>query len=157
MRINSDNNLSTENLKTPSLFKKLEMRTSKNLNDINADIFNLSKFHYPNYTIKNTVSPIKNKKGNSLSDIILNDENNKGISDNVTTNTNQNLNSPKSKSNPKVSKNIEKINSFQESKSKKKVKFKKDFATIIQIQSYKKYNINKYCNNNSINCSCAIF
>ena len=87
------------------------------------------------------------------------------LSENQTLYTNQsNYSSGKTisqrpkKDEAQISKSSQFKNSSKNEKPKKSVKFNSNFVTIIQVQSYKKYNINKYYNNNnSLNCSCSIF
>ena len=161
MKINTDNNnFVTEK---PLLFQKLDMKTSKNLEDINDNDFNISNSPYVTYINRNKSPKIKNQK--QLNNILLNNGIYEGLSENQTSYTNP--------SNPASSKTIslkpKKIetrisqtnqikNSSKNDKPKKSVKFNSNFVTIIQVKSYKKYNINKYYNNNnSLNCSCSIF
>ena len=77
----------------------------------------------------------------------------------MTSYTSQNIKSIKSKNLGKFSNNISNISSVQRTKAKKRVKFKSNFSTIIEVESYKKYNFNNYLNtkSNCVNCSCDIF
>ena len=60
MKIKTDNNnLVTEK---PSFFKKLDMKTSKNLEDINDSDFNISNSPYVTYVNRNISPNIKKKK-----------------------------------------------------------------------------------------------
>ena len=161
MKIKTDNNnLVTEK---PSFFKKLDMKTSKNLEDINDSDFNISNSPYVTYVNRNISPNIKKKK--QFNNILLNNGICEGLSENQTLYTNQsNYSSGKTISQrPKkgavqISKSSQFKNSSKNEKPKKSVKFNSNFVTIIQVQSYKKYNINKYYNNNnSLNCSCSIF
>ena len=156
--ISNINNFTREGKKNNSVFKKMQMKLSKNLEDINNNTFNISNTSNIIYNNRDMIQKITNRKGKSINNILLNNEINEEMSDHATTYTNHNSHSPKSKTNnPILSKNEDNKNTFNNSKPKKKVKFNKNFATIIQVQSYKKYNVNKYLNNNNINCSCVIF
>ena len=60
----------------------------------------------------------------------------------------------------KLSKDIETKKTFEKINPKKRVKFKDDFVSVIEIQSYKKFNVPIYLNSNnncSLKCSCEIF
>ena len=164
MKINPDNNnFEKENSFNLYLLKNYHMKTSKNLLDINEDSFDISNSPFFTYNKKKKSSIIANKKGKSISNIILNNEINESIRENNTTFTNQSLHQPKSLFSKKMSKDTENIKAFQNTKPKKRVKFNDNFATIIEIQSYKKYNLNNYLNFNkdnnncSLKCSCKIF
>ena len=131
---------------------KLNLRTSKNLEDISKEEFDISNSLNSITINKNktlNTKPIKVKK---ISNILLNNFENENQFEKATTYTNHNLRS-KSSSN---------INIYSSKKSivrkhkTKKVKFKPVFATIIEIESFKKYNAKIYYNTKCTNCSCLI-
>ena len=161
MNINPDNNnFEGENLSNHCPFKKYEMKTSKNLMDLNEDTFNISNSPYFIHSKKKKSSIITNKKGKALSNIILNNEANENIFDNITTIPKNNLNLHNSLKDTKLSKDIETKKTFEKINPKKRVKFMDNFATVIEIQSYKKFNVPIYLNSNnncSLKCSCEIF
>ena len=171
MKINADNNnfsngkvliLSNKKKKEKknALFKNGEIKTSKSLADINEENFNISNSPYITYTNGSTkLSNIKSLKGKSLSNILLNNDGDDRSYEKVTSYTSQNIKSIKSKNLGKFSNNISNISSVQRTKAKKRVKFKSNFSTIIEVESYKKYNFNNYLNtkSNCVNCSCDIF
>ena len=167
MKINTDNNnFLKKNLSNYDSFKTYEMKTSKNLMDLNEDTFNISNSPYYIYSKKKKSSIITKKEGKTPSNIILNNEANEGIFDNITTIPKNNLNLHNSLKDTKISKDIEIKKTFEKINPKKRVKFKEDFVTVIEIQSYKKFNVPIYLNNNnnnnnnnncSLKCSCEIF
>ena len=118
------------------------MKTSKNLADISSNnSFNISNTPYITYSQRINISNIKNPNKNTKA---LN-----YTYHNLKKNKSANLN----KSSLNASKSI-KI----QVKSNKKVNFKKDFTTIIEVESLKRYNVNNYLhnNNNYINYSCLL-
>ena len=162
MNINPENNnFDKETLLNQCSIKKYEMKTSKNLMDLNEDTFNISNSPYFNYSKKKKSSFLTNKKGKALSNIILNNEVSEEISENITTIPKKNLNLHNSLKDTKISKDIEIKKTFEKINPKKRVKFMDNFATVIEIQSYKKFNVPIYLNNSdnncSLKCSCKIF
>ena len=100
----------------------------------------------------------KNIKQKFIANILLNNDPNGNSSEKTTTHTNK-LNSINfsKRLNNSCNKNQDKSSKLKLT-AKKKVNFKKNFVTIIKVESYKQYNINKYFNNfNCINCSCLIY
>ena len=143
-----------------SIFKNAEKKISKNLADINESSFNISNSPYIIYT--NGSSKISNNKsfnGKNISNIILNNDENEASYEKVTSYTTQNIKHIKPKDLGKLSNEVSNISLVQPIKTKKKVKFKPNFSTIIEIESYKKYNLNNYLitKSNCVNCSCKIF
>ena len=69
--------------------------------------------------------------------------------------TNREMKTP----NIKSSKSVYQNNILKKKFKKKKVTFKKKFVDIVNIESYKKYNLNKSLNNDSedTKCSCIIY
>ena len=137
-------------------FKNNEEKTSRNIGP--ADSMQI-------YNNKIKALPINEKKDNSSSEIISIDGNEK-ISDNHHLYTNKN----KVKVPPvqgintssKIIKKGEKNNGKnKEKKKKKKVTFKKKFVSYIDVESYKKYNMdNSILNDNNkadTKCSCVIY
>ena len=61
--------------------------------------------------------------------------------------------------NIKSSKSVYQNNILKKKFKKKKLTFKKKFVDIVNIESYKKYNLNKSLNNDSedTKCSCIIY
>ena len=172
MKINTDNNNFV--IEKPLLFQKLDMKTSKNLEDINDNDFNISNSPYVTYINRNKSPKIKNQKQlnniiyfmkTKYINVLLNNGIYEGLSENQTSYTNpSNPASSKtiSRKPKKIETRISQTNQIKHlsknDKPKKSVKFNSNFVTIIQVKSYKKYNINKYYNNNnSLNCSCSIF
>ena len=161
MNIKTYNN----NLKKDFFYTKIIKKKTDNLDDLNDnndDDFIVPNSPYITYIDTNKTSLIKNLRGKSMSNIIINNDINEGISENLTAPTtisNQNPNPYKIKIISKKSKfnDIKNKSPLQNSKPKKSVKFATNFATIIEIPSYKKYNMNKYYNKTSLNCSCLIF
>ena len=160
MNIKTYNN----NLKKDIVYARIIKKTSNNLNDLNDnndDSFIISNSPYITYVNTNKSSLIKNLRGKSMSNINISNDMNEGIYESLTahtTNSNQNpipnkINKITKKSKLNINKNK---NPLENSKPKKSVKFATNFATIIEIPSYKKYNVNKYYNNTSLNCSCLI-
>ena len=148
------NNLKKRNSISDYSFTKHKMKTSKNIMDINEDNLNISNASLTSHTKKKKSSIISLKKGKTIKQMLFNEE----INDNATSFGSHNLNNNKSKINLKISKEEDKkIN--KNIKHKKKVKFKDNFINVIEIESYKKYNVNNYFNNNnnSLKCSCDIF
>ena len=161
MKINTDNNNFV--IEKPLLFHKLDMKTSKNLEDINDSDFNISNSPYVTYINRNKSPKIKTQK--QLNNILLNNGIYEGLSENQTSYTNpsnpassKTISRKPKKIETRISQTNQIKNSSKNDKPKKSVKFNSNFVTIIQVKSYKKYNINKYYNNNnSLNCSCSIF
>ena len=136
------------------------MKTSKNLADISSNnSFNISNTPYITYSQRINISNIKNPNKNTkaLKNIILNNDENASSYENTTNYTYHNLKKNKSANLNKSSLNASKSIKIQV-KSNKKVNFKKDFTTIIEVESFKRYNVNNYLrnNNNCINCSCLL-
>ena len=139
------------------------MKTSKNLEDINDSDFNISNSPYVTYINRNKSPKIKTQK--QLNNILLNNGIYEGLSENQTSYTNpsnpassKTISRKPKKIETRISQTNQIKNLSKNDKPKKSVKFNSDFVTIIQVKSYKKYNINKYYNNNnSLNCSCSIF
>ena len=171
MEINSENNnlnkdilsMNVNKNKRPmknNIFTKKGMKTSKDIADINENDFNISNFSpYIAYFTSNNSSNVKKIiKEKAFSNIVLNNEESERSYENVTSYTNQNMNTIKSKNLGKLNNNISNISSVQRTKAKKRVKFKPNFINVIEIESFKKYNLNEYFNNrtNCINCSCHI-
>ena len=145
-------------------FSSMKLRTSKNLADINEGSFDISNTPFTpftsiiSYTNRSKMTKSKNLRQKIIANIILNNDPNGNSSEKSTAYTN-NLKSihGTKKLNNSCNKNQDK-NSKLKLKGKKKVNFKKNFVTIIQVESYKQYNVNKYFNNiNCINCSCIIY
>ena len=161
MKINTDNNNFV--IEKPLLFQKLDMKTSKNLEDINDNDFNISNSPYVTYINRNKSPKIKTQK--QLNNILLNNGIYEGLSENQTSYTNpsnpassKTISRKPKKIETRISQTNQIKNLSKNDKPKKSVKFNSNFVTIIQVKSYKKYNINKYYNNNnSLNCSCSIF
>ena len=94
MKINTGNNNFV--IEKHLLFHKLDMKTSKNLEDINDSDFNISNSPYVTYINRNKSPKIKNQK--QLNNILLNNGIYEGLSENQTSYTNP--------SNPASSKTI---------------------------------------------------
>ena len=101
MKINTDNNNFV--IEKPLLFQKLDMKTSKNLEDINDNDFNISNSPYVTYINRNKSPKIKNQK--QLNNIY------EGLSENQTSYTNP--------SNPASSKTISRKPKKIETRNKK--------------------------------------
>ena len=160
MNIKTYNN----NLKKDILFTRITKKVSNNLNDLNDDndeSLIISNSPYITYVNTNKSSLIKNLRGKSINNIIINNDINEGISENLTAHTTNSNHNPIPNKIKKITKKS-KLNTnrnkspLQNSKPKKSVKFATNFVNIIEIPSYKKYNVNKYYNNTSLNCSCLI-
>jgi len=146
--------------KKNQFFKNEDKITSKNLADINNIDFNISNSRYMTYTNDNSkISNNRNIKGKSIPNILSNNDENDGSDEKVTSYTSQNLKNIKSRNLGKLSNEVTNISSVKRIKTKKRVKFKPNFSTIIEIESYKKYYANNYMDNksNCVNCSCKIF
>ena len=170
MKINADNNNFTKekvlilsnkkrNEKKNALLKIGDIKSSKSLADINENSFNISNSPYITY--KNGSGKLSNNKsikGKSLSNILLNNDDERSY-EKITSYTSQNIKSNRSKNLGKFLNNISNISSVQRTKAKKRVKFQPNFSTVIEIESYKKYNVNNYLNTktNCVNCSCQVF
>ena len=154
-----NNNLTKKKDDKKNIFKKIEMKTSKNLADISKNSFNISNTPYITYSQRINISNIKNPNKNTktLKNIILNNDENGSSYENATNYTYHNLKKNKSSNLNKSSLNASNNIKIQV-KSNKKVNFKKDFTTIIEVESFKRYNVNNYLrnNNNCINCSCLL-
>ena len=104
----------------------------------------------------------RNRKDNSISDMIISDI--QPIEESNETRSiysNRNMNSPTIKMTP-TSRGLSSLNIGNFSKKrlrKKKVNFKRKFVTIINIESYKKYNLENNCLNDKAhaNCTCLIY
>ena len=169
MKINLDsNNLNEEKLsinlsknkrgKSNIFLTNGGMRTSKDISDINENGINISNARYITYSASNEASINKRIKGKAITNITLNNEECEHSYENVTSYTNQNLKPIKQKNLGQLSNNVSNIYSIQNIKNKKKVKFNTNFIDVIEIESYKRYNINNYLSNrtNCVNCSCQI-
>ena len=172
MKINTNNSkrnnksitlIKKNNTINNNIFAKMEMRTSKNLADINEGSFDISNTLFTpftsfiSYTNRSKMVKSKNLRKKLISNIILNNDQNANSSEKATNNTShfKSINISK-RLNNSCNKNLDK-SSRAKLKAKKNVNFKKNFVTIIQVESYKEYNVNKYLNNiNCINCSCII-
>ena len=163
-RQNNSITLVKKNNSINNFFAKMDLRTSKNLADINKESFDISNTPFTpftsiiSYTDRSKIVKSKNLKQKVIANIILNNDPNGNSSEKATTYTNnlKSINMSK-KLNNSCNKNQDK-NSKLKSKIKKKVNFKENFVTIIKVESYKQYNVNKYLNNiNCINCSCIIY
>ena len=143
------------------LFARKELKLSNNLEDLNDKSFNISHFTYVSYSSRSKLSEVKNMKAMSFSNILMNGDENLCSFENATTYSIHNSKSKKSKSTNKssnnVSKEISQNNINSKFKATKKVNFKQNFVDIIEIESYKKYNVNNYLKANCVNCSCYIF
>ena len=133
---------------------KLNLRTSKNLEDISKEEFDISNSLNSITINKNKTLNTKTIKGKKISNILLNNFENENQFESATTYTNHNL---RSKSGNNINIYSPKKDIFRKHKTNKKVKFKPDFATIIEIESFKTYNAKIYYNTNCTNCSCLIF
>ena len=144
-----------------NLFTRKEMKLSHNLDDINDKSFNISNSSYISYSSRSKLCDVNNLKAKSFSNILMNNDENIYSYENATTYSTHNLKSKKSKSVNKssnsASKEISHNNINSKFKTIKKVNFKQNFVSIIEIESYKKYNVNNYLNTNCVNCSCYIF
>ena len=172
MKINSNNSKRNNNSITlvkknntlNNIFARMDLRTSKNLADINEGSFDISNTPYTpftsfiSYSNWSKMAKSKNIKQKFIANILLNNDPNGNSSEKTTTHTNK-LNSINlsKRLNNSCNKNQDKSLKLKLT-AKKKVNFKKNFVTIIKVESYKQYNINKYFNNfNCINCSCLIY
>ena len=147
--------------KKNNTFTKMEIKASKNLADLNEESFNISNMPLMTYSYKKTklLSKSKNNKKKAISQILLNNEENVNSFEKTTTFSNNNLKAIIKSNNLNNSANKNKTKSLRlKVKSKKRVNFKQNFATIIKVESYKKYNVNNYYNRiDCVNCSCIIY
>ena len=147
--------------KKNNTFTKMEIKASKNLADLNEESFNISNMPLMTYSHKKTklLSKSKNNKKKAISQILLNNEENVNSFEKTTTFSNNNLKAIIKSNNLNNSANKNKSKSLRlKVKSKKRVNFKQNFATIIKVESYKKYNVNNYYNRiDCVNCSCIIY
>ena len=147
--------------KKNNTFTKMEIKASKNLADLNEESFNISNMPLMTYSYKKTklLSKSKNNKKKAISQILLNNEENVNSLEKTTTFSNNNLKAIIKSNNLNNSANKNKSKSLRlKVKSKKRVNFKQNFATIIKVESYKKYNMNNYYNRiDGVNCSCIIY
>ena len=132
---------------------KLNLRTSKNLEDISKEEFDISNSLNSITINKNKTLNTKPIKGKKISNILLNNFENENQFEKATTYTNHNL---RSKSSSNINIYSSKKSIVRKHKTNKKVKFKPVFATIIEIESFKKYNAKIYYNTKCTNCSCLI-
>ena len=147
--------------KKNNTFTKMEIKASKNLADLNEESFNISNMPLMTYSYKKTklLSKSKNNKKKAISQILLNNEENVNSFEKTTKFSNNNLKAIIKSNNLNNSANKNKSKSLRlKVKSKKRVNFKQNFATIIKVESYKKYNVNNYYNRiDCVNCSCIIY
>ena len=147
--------------KKNNTFTKMEIKASKNLAELNEDSFNISNMPLMTYSYKKTklLSKSKNNKKKAISQILLKNEENVDSFEKTTTFSNNNLKAIIKSNNLNNSANKNKSKSLRlKVKSKKRVNFKQNFATIIKVESYKKYNVNNYYNRiDCVNCSCIIY
>ena len=147
--------------KKNNTFTKMEIKASKNLADLNEESFNISNMPLMTYSYKKTklLSKSKNNQKKAISQILLNNEENVNSFEKTTTFSNNNLKAIIKSNNLNNSANKNKSKSLRlKVKSKKRVNFKQNFATIIKVESYKKYNVNNYYNRiDCVNCSCIIY
>ena len=166
-------NISTDNLKRKNppktlvkknkekknnFFTKMEIKTSRNLDDINERSFNISNMPFITYTNKSKKVKNQNLRRKVIENILLDNFPNLNTFEKSTTYTNNLKSINKSKKMNNSFNNNQDKSSRLKIKTKKRVNFKKNFATIIKVESYKKYNVNNYINNiECINCSCIIY
>ena len=147
--------------KKNNTFTKMEIKASKNLADLNEESFNISNMPLMTYSHKKTklLSKSKNNQKKAISQILLNNEENVNSFEKTTTFSNNNLKAIIKSNNLNNSANKNKSKSLRlKVKSKKRVNFRQNFATIIKVESYKKYNVNNYYNRiDCVNCSCIIY
>ena len=147
--------------KKNNTFTKMEIKASKNLADLNEESFNISNMPLMTYSYKKTklLSKSKNNQKKAISQILLNNEENVNSFEKTTTFSNNNLKAIIKSNNLNNSANKNKSKSLRlKVKSKKRVNFRQNFATIIKVESYKKYNVNNYYNRiDCVNCSCIIY
>ena len=99
----------------------------------------------------------RNRKDNSISDMIISD-----IQPIEESNETRSIYSNRNIKMPPTSRGLSSLNVGNFSKKKlrkKKVNFKRKFVTIINIESYKKYNLENNCLNDKAhaNCTCLIY
>ena len=144
--------------KKNNIFTKIKMKTSRNLNDINDRSFNISNMPFITYTNRGIMVKNQNLRHKAIPNILLDNYPNLNSFEKSTTYTNnlKPINKSKIMNNSFIN-NRDRSSRFK-IKTKKRVNFKKNFATIIKVESYKKYNVNNYFNNiECINCSCLIY
>ena len=152
------NQFKNKRLKSNLFFEQEGMKKSSDLLELNGNNFNISNAPYNSYTAFHKSPNIKNLKGKAISNIVLNNDESERSYENITSYTNQNLKQIKSNNHDKTGNNASSISNIPKPKTKKRVKVNPNFTNIIEIESYKKYNINDYLYNktNCVNCSCEI-